>query len=286
MLKTLENNISHSLSTGMAIVAFAVLALLVPSCTKETNDAHSSVTTSDFTGTIWRLQSISTSDTNAPLPQQTLLDRDWLLFHPDGTVEGFGEYHAIVGTYTLSDDKIALSFAQPDSARLSQDVFCLYALSANRVATSDDRLTLSAPDGYVMDFVAVEDDILENRWRWVETRAGIDGMGGTPQSAGLEAVVAFGDTTFVFYKDEQEVARGSYRLQNTRVSDCIGETSGMARAITIDMDVSNLISVATNALVTIPCPSIITYEILPDGRILLSLRENTCAGYLYIFEKM
>ena len=286
MLKTIKTNILHFLSTRMSIFAFAVLALLVPSCTKETNDAHSSVTPSDFTGTIWRLQSISTFDTNAPLSQQTLLDRDWLLFHPDGTMEGFGEYHAIAGTYTLSDDKIGLTFAQPDSARLSQDVFCLYALSAKRVATHDGRFALSTPDGIVMTFVAVEDNILENRWRWVETRAGIDDMGGTPQSAGLEAVVAFSDTTFVFYKDEQEVVRGSYRLQNTRVSDCIGETSGMARAITIDMDVSNLISVATNALVTIPCPSIITYEIQPDGRILLSLRENTCAGYLYIFEKM
>ena len=286
MLKLLKNNISHSLSTGMAFVLFAVLALLVPSCTKETNDAPRSVTPSDFTGTIWRLQSISTSDTNAPLPQQTLLDRDWLLFHPDGTVEGFGEYHAIAGTYTLSDDKIGLTFAQPDSARISQDIFCLYALSANRVATPDGRLALSTPDGSVMDFIAVQDNVLENRWRWVETRAGIAGMGGTPQSAGFEAVVAFSDTTFVFYKDEEEVARGRYLLQNTRVSDCIGETSGMARAITIDMGGSTQISIATNALVTIPCPSIITYEIQPDGRIMLSLSENTCAGFLYIFEKM
>lgn len=286
MLKQLKHNGLVNKITSILIFVSVFSTLFLPSCTKETISEFPAMSISDFTGTIWRLQSVSTIDTSTPVPQQMLLDRNWLRFYPDGSMEGFGENYAILGRYSLSGDRISFSLVKPDSARLDHDIFCTYLLSVKYLATPEGGLKLSTPKNNVMNFVAVKDSIWKNSWRWVETRSGIDEMGGTPQSAGFEVVVDFSDTAFVFYKNEQEVARGRYMLQNTRLSDCLGENSSMVRAIIVDEELTSWISISTNALVTIPSPSIVSYEITPDGRIILSLRENSCAGSLYIFEKM
>ena len=286
MLKRLKHSRLASKITSILILVSVLSALFVSSCTKEIIGEFPSMSFSDFTGTIWRLQNVSTIDTSTPVPQQMLLDRNWVRFYSDGTMEGFGENYAILGRYSLSGDRISFSFVKPDSARQAHDIFCAYLLSVKYVATPEGRLKLSTPKGNMMNFFAVKDSVWKNSWRWVETRSGIDEMGGTPQSAGFEAIVDFSDTAFVFYKNNEEVARGRYLLQNTRVSDCLGENASMVRAIIVDEELTSWISIATNALVTIPSPSIVSYEISPDGRIILSLRENSCAGSLYIFEKM
>lgn len=286
MLKQLKHSELTNKITSILILFFAVSVLFLQSCTKETTEEFSAMSLSDFTGTIWRLQSISSPDSSIQLPQRTLLDRNWLRFNSNGTLVGFGDSYTFIGTYTLSGNEIDMSFVLLDSIPYDQDIFCLYAHSTNIVATPEGRLTLSSPDGMEMTFIPVKNNVLKDRWRWVETRNGLEDMGSTPQTAGFEAMVEFGDSTFVFYKDQQEVASGDYRLQNTLISDCLGVRAEISRAISIDYEITCNINIATNALVTIPSPSILTYEITPDGRIILSLRENTCAGYLYIFEKM
>lgn len=279
----------------LAIVVFAFAMCVFSACTKEPSYGHNTelppplVADSVLHGNVWRMVYMYDTAGDRLSPGSSLIERCWLRFLPDGTLQGYGASTRIEGTYTRNgnDFEINIPFLS-QTIESEPDPFCNYlATMQYMLITNQGELLLQCPNGGGrMCFVPVPDNVLPGSWQWVETHGSIEGAGGTPQTAGFHVTAHFADSLLTVIKNADTLVSTPYRVQNARVSDCLNVPAGaLLRALLVDIEASNGIANATNALVTIPYEGIVNFEMDSVGHVYMNLRENSCAGFMYRFCK-
>ncbi len=284
----------QKLTLALAVSVFAMCVF--SACTKDQSNGDYTglpsplVADSVLHSNVWRMVYMYDTAGERRAPGSSLIERCWLRFLPDGTLQGYGASTRIDGSYTRNGNcfEISIPFLS-QSIEFEPDPFCDYlATMQHMLITKQGELLLQCRNGGgKMCFVAVPDNVLPGSWQWVETHGSIEGAGGTPRTAGFHVSAHFADSLLIVLKNADTLVSTPYRVQNAHVSDCLNAPAGaLLRALLVDIEASNSIANATNALVTIPYEGIVNFEMDSVGHIYMNLRENSCAGFMYRFQKL
>lgn len=127
----------------------------------------------------------------------------------------------------------------------------------------------------------------QGHWLWTETKGSVQLADATPQSAGFEVAIDILDTLITVYKDGVPVASGGFQIMLWDGTSCSpDELLEDGFLLQVGSDFSLTVSLATNALLTIPVQSVVSYEENDSGELLMHLHETTCGGFSYIFRKI
>ena len=127
----------------------------------------------------------------------------------------------------------------------------------------------------------------QGHWQWTETKGSVQMADASPQLAGFEVSMDIFDTLITVYKDGVEVASDSFKILLSDGTSCSpDELLEDEFLLQVSNDFNLAVSLATNAMLTIPVQSVVSYEENENGDLFMSLHETTCAGFTYIFRKI
>ena len=127
----------------------------------------------------------------------------------------------------------------------------------------------------------------QGHWQWTETKGSVQMADASPQLAGFEVSMDIFDTLITVYKDGVEVASDSFKILLSDGTSCSpDELLEDEFLLQVSSDFNLVVSLATNAMLTIPEQSVVSFEENENGDLFMSLHETTCAGFTYIFRKI
>lgn len=129
--------------------------------------------------------------------------------------------------------------------------------------------------------------MLQGLWQWTETKGSIQIADATPRSAGFEVSLNILDTIITVCKDGILVASGGFQIKLWDGTSCSPDElleDGFLLQVSSDFNLA--VSLATNAKITIPMQSVVSFEENNVGELFMNLHENSCGGFSYIFRKI